>query len=69
VLQVIVTLQMLGKSVTDRMHREDTGAAAIEYALIAGLIALAIVAAATALGVSISGVFNRIVLKLNGVAI
>jgi pilus assembly protein Flp/PilA len=38
----------------------DSGVTAIEYALIGGLISMAIVVGATHIGVSISGFFNSI---------
>ena len=44
---------------------DDGGATAIEYALIAALIAVGIIAAATALGGSLSDMFNRISTRLN----
>ena len=44
--------------------QSERGAAAVEYALLAALIALAIVVAVTALGLKISGVFNTITGKL-----
>ncbi|MBK1666799.1 Flp family type IVb pilin [Rhodovibrio sodomensis] len=40
--------------------RDESGATAIEYALIAALIAVAIVGAATAVGTDISGLFNSV---------
>lgn len=45
----------------------DEGASAIEYALIAGLIAVAIVGTATQLGVDIGGLFTTISGKLTSV--
>jgi pilus assembly protein Flp/PilA len=39
---------------------DESGATAIEYGLIAALIAVGIIAAATALGGSLSGLFDRI---------
>ena len=39
---------------------DESGATAIEYGLIAALIAVGIIAAATTLGGSLSGLFNRI---------
>jgi len=39
--------------------REERGAVSTEYALLLVLIALAIIAAATALGLKIAGVFNK----------
>lgn len=40
--------------------RDETGATAIEYGLIAGLIAVAIIAALTMLGGNLSGIFSGI---------
>ena len=45
--------------------RDESGATAIEYGLIAALIAVGIIAAATTLGGSLSDLFNRISGKLN----
>lgn len=66
-LQTLVTLQMFAAGVKDRLERED-GAAAIEYGLIAGLIALAIVGGATALGGGIDALFDNIAAQLNALA-
>ena len=43
-----------------RFVKDESGATAIEYGLIAALIALAIVAGATALGNAIGTMFNEI---------
>ena len=40
--------------------REEDGAAAIEYGLIAALIAVAIITGATLLGTSLNGIFTRL---------
>jgi pilus assembly protein Flp/PilA len=40
--------------------REEDGAAAIEYGLIAALIAVAIIAGASLLGTSLNGIFTRL---------
>ena len=40
--------------------REEDGAAAIEYGLIAALIAVAIIAGASLLGTSLDGLFTRL---------
>lgn len=45
---------------------DDEGAAAIEYALIAALIALGLVVGAQALGTELSGFFQSIATYLNG---
>jgi pilus assembly protein Flp/PilA len=46
--------------------QDESGATAIEYGLIAALIAIGIIAAATTLGGSLSSLFGRISTKLNG---
>jgi pilus assembly protein Flp/PilA len=43
-----------------RLMRDQAGATAIEYALIASLIAVAIVGAVIALGGSVTGLFNTV---------
>ena len=45
--------------------RDESGATAIEYGLIAALIAVVIISAVTALGTKISSVFTGISGKLN----
>ena len=40
--------------------RDEDGAAAIEYGLLAALIAIAIIVGAAALGTSLDGLFNRL---------
>lgn len=47
---------------------DESGATAIEYGLIAALIAVAIIAAATMLGSSLSSLFYKISGKLNNAA-
>jgi pilus assembly protein Flp/PilA len=49
-----------------RFMNDESGATAIEYGLIAALIAVGIIAAATTLGNSLSSLFGRISNKLNG---
>jgi len=48
-----------------RFASDESGATAIEYGLIAALIAVGIIAAATALGGNLSSLFERISGKLN----
>lgn len=49
-----------------RFLRDEEGVTAIEYGLIAALIALAIIVGATAVGGGLNGLFNRIAAILNG---
>lgn len=48
-----------------RFVKDESGATAIEYGLIAALIAVGIIAAATTLGSSLSGLFTRVSGKLD----
>jgi pilus assembly protein Flp/PilA len=48
-----------------RFLDDESGATAIEYGLIAALIAVGIIAAATTLGGSLAGLFNNIATKLD----
>ena len=47
-----------------RFKNDESGATAIEYGLIAALIGVGIIAAATTLGGSLSGTFGRISTEL-----
>ena len=47
-----------------RFAKDESGATAIEYGLIATLIGVAIIAGATALGTKLNAVFNGIAGKL-----
>ena len=55
------------KNLVSRFLNDESGAAAIEYALIAGLIALAIVVGAGALGQALGTKFQNISTS-NGIA-
>lgn len=52
-----------------RFMNDESGATAIEYGLIAALIAVGIIAAATFLGNSLSSLFNRIGTRLNNATV
>ncbi len=47
-----------------RLLSDEEGATAIEYGLIAALIAVAIIAAVTTVGTNLSGTFNKVAQKL-----
>lgn len=49
-----------------RLIQEDRGATAVEYALIVGLIAVAIIVAVTLLGTNISALFNHAACVVKG---
>ena len=51
----------------ERFLRDESGATAIEYGLLAGLIAVVIIAGVTLLGTNLSSTFNGIA-TTNGIA-
>lgn len=55
----------LGMSIFARFMNDESGATAIEYGLIAALIAVGIIAAATTLGGSLANVFTGIAGELD----
>ena len=55
-------------NIFSRFVSDESGATAIEYGLIAALIAVGIIAAATTLGGSLSELFGKISGKLNTAA-
>ena len=52
-----------------RFVNDESGATAIEYGLIAALIAVGIIAAATVLGNSLAALFNNIAGKLDNTVV
>jgi pilus assembly protein Flp/PilA len=48
------------KTIFQRLMKDESGATAIEYGLIASLIGVAIIAGATALGTSLNSVFQSV---------
>ena len=48
--------------------RDESGAAAIEYGLVAALVSVAAIIALTALGVSLKTIFNIVAVELQGAA-
>ncbi|CAG4909291.1 Flp family type IVb pilin [Paraburkholderia gardini] len=55
------------KSTIQQFLRDEEGAAAIEYGLLAGLISVMIIAGATAMGTSLSNIFDTLKTALNTV--
>jgi pilus assembly protein Flp/PilA len=51
-----------------RFIHEDEGQNLVEYALLAGLVALVVMTAVTSVGGSISGLYTRLATKINGIA-
>ncbi|PRY67503.1 pilus assembly protein Flp/PilA [Glaciihabitans tibetensis] len=59
-LSLVVSLQSYLVAAKDRLSREETGATAVEYGLIIGLIAVAIVAVLIFLGPQLAGLFQGV---------
>lgn len=53
------------KRLFGRFAADQSGVTAIEYGLIAGLIAIVIIAAVTTVGTSLSGKFNSVAANLS----
>jgi pilus assembly protein Flp/PilA len=60
VLNLFTALQTLAFTTADRLKSEEKGASAVEYAILIGLIAAAVVAAATAFRPMLVGLFQNI---------
>ncbi len=56
------------KSLIKRFAKDESGATAIEYGLIAALIAVAIIAAVTTTGGNLAALFGRISARLGAAA-
>lgn len=54
------------KKLVQRFAKDESGATAIEYGLIAALIAVAVITAAKALGVQISSTFDDVTKAMKG---
>ena len=63
-LNLFTALQILAFDVSDRLKREEKGASAVEYALLVGLIAAAVVAAVALFGPKLNTLFTSI--NVNG---
>lgn len=53
------------KKIVDKFAKDESGATAIEYGLIAGLISVVIIGAVTALGTKLSNQFTKIANNLS----
>ncbi|EYT53359.1 MULTISPECIES: Flp family type IVb pilin [Kocuria] len=59
-LPLLITIQNVFFDATDRLKKDEKGATAVEYGLIVGLIAVAIIAAITLLGGQLDTLFDNI---------
>jgi pilus assembly protein Flp/PilA len=58
------SLHTLGFTVQTRLRREETGATAVEYGIMVGLIAVVIIAAVIILGTKLDALFDTVNTKL-----
>lgn len=65
-LTIFIALHTLGLTAKRRLTRDDSGATAVEYGLMVGLIAVVIIVAVTALGGQLSTMFENITDGLGG---
>lgn len=63
-LNLFTALQALAFTVSDRIKSEEKGASAVEYALLVGLIAIAVVAAVGVFGGKLKTLFDNV--NVNG---
>ncbi|MBG6179734.1 Flp family type IVb pilin [Arthrobacter sp. CAN_A1] len=59
-VSLIATLHVLGIKATERLRREQTGATAVEYALMVGLIAVILIGGLTIFGPRLSTFFTNL---------
>ncbi|MHA7153845.1 Flp family type IVb pilin [Arthrobacter sp. TMN-50] len=65
-VSLFAALHVLGLKATERLHREQTGATAVEYGIMVGLIAVVIIVAVGLIGGDLTQLFNRIVTAIPG---
>lgn len=59
-LKTITAMQIRLADARTRLHRDETGATAVEYGLMVGLIAVVIITAVAALGDNLEVLFDRV---------
>ena len=60
-LNLYTALQTLAFTVSDRIKSEEKGASAVEYALMVGLIAAAVIAGVTLFGTELKTAFTNLI--------
>lgn len=62
-VKLIATLSTLGFTFQQRLRREETGATAVEYALLVGFMAVLIIVGLTAFGKDLGAFFTGLAAK------
>lgn len=65
-LSIFIALHTLGLTAKRHLTRDDSGATAVEYGLMVGLIAVVIIVAVTALGGQLQTLFTDVSEQLPG---
>lgn len=65
-LPLFITLQTIFGDAKARLSGEEKGATAVEYGLLVGLIAVAIVATLALIGPELKGMFDTVLTELGG---
>ena len=65
-LPLLITIQNVFFAAGERLKKDEKGATAVEYGLIVGLIAVAIIAAITLIGDDLTELFTSIGGELDG---
>lgn len=63
-LSIYATLQTLGFRIKNRLQRDETGATAVEYGIMVGLIAVVIIVIVVVLGEQLAALFQGVVDEL-----
>ncbi|WP_372698875.1 Flp family type IVb pilin [Arthrobacter sp. JSM 101049] len=67
-LSIYATLQTLGFKIKNRLQQDETGATAVEYGIMVGLIAVVIIGLVFTLGDDLAAKFQEIIDGLNNPA-
>jgi len=65
-LSIYATLQTLGFKIKNRLQRDETGATAVEYGIMVGLIAVVIIGVVALLGPQLAEMFGKALTALGG---
>lgn len=64
-VSLIATLHVFGHNLKQRLTRDETGATAVEYALLVGLIAVVLIAGLSLFGRDMNSFFTGLVTKIS----
>lgn len=65
-LPLFTTIQAFGTRIANRLRRDETGATAVEYGIMVGLIAVVIIVIVSTLGGQLAAMFQEVSDQLGG---